>query len=81
MMGGGWMWLFGLLTLAGVVLVVIVAVRAFGGGISHPTPPGDPASGKASSRSRARQILDERYARGALTTDEYQERLRTLDET
>ena len=29
-------------------------------------------------RRPARQILDERYARGEMTTDEYTERLHTL---
>jgi putative membrane protein len=31
-------------------------------------------------RSRARQVLDERYARGEITTEEYRERLRALGE-
>jgi putative membrane protein len=73
-MGMGWVWLFWLLLLVGIALVVVVAVRAIGGGGTR---------GQDSGRrepSRARQILDERYARGDLTTEEYQERLRALGE-
>ena len=29
---------------------------------------------------RSREILEERYARGEISTEEYRERLRTLDE-
>ena len=72
--GFGWMWLFGLLVLVGIVLLIIVAVRALGGGISRGTGTTTPG------RSTARDVLDERYARGELSTDEYHERLRTLDE-
>jgi putative membrane protein len=72
--GFGWMWLFGLLVLVGIVLLIVVAVRALGGGISRGAPP------SASGGSTAREVLDERYARGELTSDEYRERLRTLDE-
>jgi uncharacterized membrane protein len=54
--GGGWMWLFGLLTLAGLVLLVIVAIRTFGGGIGRTTPPtpaGTPARNGAVRRDRS----------------------------
>lgn len=75
MNGFGLMWLFGLLMLVGIALLIVVAVRALGGGISG-------RSGAAApGRSAARQILDERYARGELSTEEYRERLRTLEET
>ena len=65
-----WMWLFGALVIIGVVLVVIVLVRVL-------------ADTKPSSRSvqrgdTARRILDERYAKGELTTEEYRERLSAL---
>jgi putative membrane protein len=74
-MGMGWMWLFWLLLLVGVVLLVVVAVRAVGGGVTGNG--GGPVS--ASHRSgRAEELLGERYARGELTTEEYQERLRVL---
>lgn len=65
MMGGtGWMmawtWLFWLLLVIGIALLVLVAVRVFAGGIARP--------------GAARRILDERYARGELSTEEYRER-------
>jgi len=74
----GWMWLFGLLALVGVALLVLLAVRAFGGGVSGGVTrnPGAPSTGK----SRARQILDERFAKGELTGEQYRENLHTLGE-
>jgi len=88
MMGNGfgmvWGWLFGLLLLVGVALLVVLVVRALGGGISRDAPTRDVAPGVDSSRrparSRAREILDERYARGEVSTEEYRERLQTLGE-
>lgn len=77
----GWMWLVGLLVLVGVVLIVIVAVRAFSGGVNRGSSQGDagalPGQGH---RSTARQLLDERYAKGELSSEEYRERLTVLDE-
>lgn len=74
-MGMSWMTVFWLLVVVGVVLLVGVAVRAVGGG----TVRGDGRRGHPDQgRSRARQMLDERYARGELTTQEYQERLQAL---
>jgi putative membrane protein len=76
-MGGMWLWwLFGLLLVVGLVLLAVLVIRTLAGGESSrsPSAPGPPAS------SRARKILDERYARGEVSTEEYQERLRTLDQ-
>jgi len=82
--GMGWGWLFGLLMLIGVALVAVVAVRAMTGGISRGASSEDHSSGAAagpnSGRSRARQVLDERYARGELSNEEYRERRQTLGE-
>ncbi|SOC50151.1 putative membrane protein [Blastococcus aggregatus] len=76
-MGMGWMWLFWVLLILGVVLLAVVAVRAFGGGVTR----SDRGDGRMSQeRSRARQVLDERYARGEITTEEYRERLSALGE-
>lgn len=73
----GWMWLFGLLMMAGVVLLVVVVIRAAGGGVTRR----DHASGASlPAQSRPRQLLDERYARGEIGTEEYRERLQTLGE-
>jgi putative membrane protein len=74
----GWSWLFGLLMLAGIVLLVVLAVRVFGGASSRSAGPG--ATGAASSPNRARQILDERYANGELTTEQYREQIHVLSE-
>lgn len=76
---GGWGWLFGALILVGLVLLVVVAVRRLGGGSGgtghapHPAPREDPRAG-------ARALLDERYARGEISTEEYRERRQALDE-
>ena len=77
--GMGWGWVFWLLMLVGIVLVIVVAVRAVGGGVRREgnTPR---AEGGRPGRSRAREVLDERYARGELTTEEYRERLTALGE-
>lgn len=83
--GMGWGWLFGLLLLVGLVLLIVLAVRAIGGGISRDistrdTPPGVGGSRQPPRSSRAREILDGRYARGELSTEQYHERLQTLGE-
>lgn len=78
--GMGWGWIFGALVMVGVVLLVVLAVRAFGGGVSSHTSASGPAPSAPRGAGRARELLDERYARGELTTEEYQERLRALAE-
>jgi putative membrane protein len=64
--GGGWMWLWGTLMMLTWVAVIAAAVwlvaRSLGG----------------QRTDSARQILDERYARGELSTEEYRERLQHL---
>jgi putative membrane protein len=78
--GGVWIWLFGLLTLVGLVVLVVVAARLFGGGLTR--TPRAAGSGAASStrRSRAREILDARYANGEIGTEEYRARLQALQD-
>ena len=76
--GMGWGWIFWLLMLVGIVLVIVVVVRAVGGGRSDPDF--TRATGGQSGRSRAREMLDERYARGELTTEEFRERLAAMEE-
>jgi putative membrane protein len=73
----GWYWLFGALLLLGLTLLVVVAVRGLLGGVGRggPTVAGDQPAGR-----QARNILDERYARGELSTEEYRERLQDLGE-
>ncbi|MEJ1193570.1 SHOCT domain-containing protein [Pseudarthrobacter sp. CCNWLW207] len=72
--GMGWTWLWGLLLLIGIALLVTLAVRLFFGGV------GRGHDNSAMGRSRARQILDERFAAGELTADQYREHLRVLGE-
>ncbi|TFB47288.1 SHOCT domain-containing protein [Cryobacterium tagatosivorans] len=77
--GPGWMWLLGLLLVAGIALLVVLIVRlsAGSGGGARGGPPGN---GTPSGGTRAREILDERFAKGELTADQYREQLRVLDE-
>ncbi|KUG52607.1 SHOCT domain-containing protein [Kocuria sp. CPCC 205292] len=82
-MGGGmgWMWLFWLLLILGTVVLVVVLVKALTGGSGGGTRQGGsapPPTGAGPRRSR--EILEERYARGEISTEEYRERLRTLEE-
>lgn len=72
---GGWAWGFGALVLIGVVILAVVLVRVFSPSRAHPSHDLSALSGSAAS---PKQILDERYARGELTTEEYRERLSAL---
>jgi putative membrane protein len=77
----GWSWLvalFGLLMLAGIVLLVVLLVRLFGGAGSHGG--GSGVAGPTPGMSRARQILDERYAAGEITAEQYREQIQVLGE-
>ena len=68
--GGATMGLFGLLAMLGVVLLAVVVVRMAIGGVKR--------SGEGAAAGM--QTLQERYARGDLSTEEYQERKRALGE-
>jgi putative membrane protein len=76
----GWAWLFWILLIVGVVvlvtLLVLVLVRG-GPGSGRPDGPRTPPAGAATSR--AREILEERYARGEINAEEFHERRRTLE--
>ncbi|KRE64962.1 hypothetical protein ASG92_18390 [Arthrobacter sp. Soil736] len=81
--GMGWMWLWVPLLLIGIALLVVLAVRVAGGGVRDgygPPGPAGPGGPPPAGASRARQILDERFARGELTADQYREHLRVLGE-
>jgi putative membrane protein len=71
----GWGWVIGgvvlLLVIAAVVTVVLATTRP-----PHARYPA--GTGQATPGATARQIIDERYAKGELTTDEYKERIATL---
>ena len=78
-MGMGWGWLFWLLVLAGLIFLVVLAVRLVAGGVSR-SDGGVSTAAQPPARNQARELLDERYARGELTTEEYRERLQALSE-
>lgn len=69
------MWFFAILLTVGLVLLVVTAVRVFLGGLAGAPDQEMPGVGDC----RARRILDERYAAGELSSDEYQHRLRVLE--
>ncbi|UNX53324.1 SHOCT domain-containing protein [Georgenia sp. TF02-10] len=72
--GMGWGWLFFVLLMVGVVVLVVVLIRLlWGGGRDEQRRP--PLEG----RSRALEVLDERYARGEIDAAEYDERRRRLE--
>ena len=73
--GGGWMWLWGVAMMSLFVVLIVWLVRAGDSaarhyGASGPVPR-DPTE-------RGREILAERYAKGELSTEEYQERVGQL---
>lgn len=74
------MWIFGLLLLVAVIVLVVVLVKAFTGGSSITGGRPGASRGVGAGAARGREILEERYARGELSTEEYRERLRTLEE-
>jgi putative membrane protein len=106
----GWMWLWGVFLLAGIAVLVILAIRLLTGGIDRggpgpgvpPPPPhhapgqfpppgqyaqpgqaapsGSPPAPPAQGRSQARLILDERFARGEVSAEQYRESLKVLGE-
>jgi putative membrane protein len=87
-----WMWLSGVLLLVAIAVLVLLAIRVFGGagrgpqpGHGYPGPYGQPGvpgrgPGTAGGRSQARLILDERFARGELTAEQYREHVTELGE-
>lgn len=70
MMGGGmWFWALAWLLFAALLVIgIVVLVRSLGG----------VGAGTKSTRS-AMQILEERFARGEIDRDEFEERRRTLE--
>lgn len=71
---GLWGWAFGGLLLVGVVILVVLLIRMSLSSGQRSTTLG---VGDGDSWS-PKQILDERYAKGELTSEEYRERLATL---
>ncbi len=71
----GWGSVVGAVILVLVVVAVIVVLRLLLGRANNPV--GAPQS-VAGGTPTPRQILDERYAKGDLTTEEYLERIKHL---
>lgn len=77
-MEGFWLcWLFGALILLGILIIGVVVVWPKEG---QPRAQGSARPGNPKENGRARAILDERYARGELTSEEYRQRLMGLTE-
>lgn len=69
--GGVWMWVVGGLIVVGLVVLVVALIR-------NSTAATRAGTTITAVTSTPRQILDERYARGELNTEEYRERVVTL---
>jgi len=78
--GMGWTWLFWLLLVLGVAVLVAVLIRAFTGYERRDRHAPVTSSSAVNPPPGPREILDERYARGEIDTEEYRERMRALDE-
>lgn len=61
------MWLFGLLVVAAVVVGIVFLVRSLSAGSVRP------------GRSRALEVLEERFARGEIDREEFEQRRRALE--
>ncbi len=80
MMGGGWlgglvMLFFGLLVLAGLVLIVVWAIRALS---SHSSSATGPVSPGGAGHDEALAIAKKRFAGGEITKEQYDEIMRVL---
>lgn len=71
----GWGWVVGAVLVVVLVVAVVVVLRLIPGRVNHPAAA---AVSVAGGTPTPRQILDERYAKGDLTTEEYLERVKHL---
>ncbi len=69
--GAGWMWVWGTLMMIGTIALIVWLARS-----TSPTAPPPPTP--TTPVDRAQQVLNERYARGEVSTEEYRERLENL---
>ncbi|QGU05661.1 hypothetical protein CETAM_12145 [Corynebacterium comes] len=76
--GMGLGWLFLVLLVLGIVVLAVVLVSIFRNGTGRGA--GGDAVPQGPQRNRARDIIDERYARGEIDAAEYDEMHRRLDE-
>lgn len=75
--GMGMSWLFGALLLVGLILLAVVLAKSVRGTSMKADGPGVAADRGA---GRGREILDERYARGELSAQEYRKMRDTLED-
>ena len=73
--GWGWMWFAGVVLVLILAALILLVVRAFIGGTSTRMGQIPPTAGGA-----ARQIAEERLARGEITSDEFRQIARALEE-
>ena len=73
----GWSWGFGLLAIAGVAVLIYVIVRFLSNKSGRDNTRSTP---RQANSSGARQILEERFARGELTAEQLRDQLRVLEE-
>lgn len=78
--GMGWAWLFGLLLLVGVIILITLLVLVLVRGGASGRQPGAGAPPTGTGPERAREILQERFARGEIGAEEFRERLTVLKE-
>ncbi len=76
--GFGAMWFFWFLILVGVVALVFAVVRLASGSSRQRSDTSDSGQPRSLARGNARAILEERYARGEIDTEEFSERLSHL---
>ncbi len=78
MMGWGWVgMILGLLILLLIIALLAVGLAYLLRGLRRPHPGG--ADSPDTSDQRALQILEERYARGEIDHDDYEQRRRVLE--
>lgn len=71
----GWMWVGGIVLLLILAGLIVLIIRAFTTDGTPRAPQGGPTS-----TSAARQIIEERLARGEITPDEFRQMARALEE-
>jgi putative membrane protein len=77
--GTGFMVLFWVLLIVGLLVLAFVAVKVLSGRSADGST-GSAGPGPTPRGGRAREILQDRYARGEISTEEFRERLGTLTE-
>ena len=73
MMGWGLIWM--LMSWGGILLLAVWLIT-----VLFPAGPQPPSGNAPQSPEKARDILDQRYARGELTRAQYDEMRRTIDQ-